>query len=179
MWFTENPWPPMLIAGLCSLVCFGLWNSDRRNLHFFLAIGFILLAGVLFAVERAVVTDGERLQVQVAQFCDQFRKRDPATLAHFSETAPEFRQLCQKAINLVEIGNDLRLTDFSTTFSNEKSRAAVTFRANATISAMGFSGHHPLRCILTFQREAGAWKIVDVQRLDPIKGDKMDIMEAR
>jgi hypothetical protein len=71
------------------------------------------------------------------------------------------------------------LTDFRTNLTNENSRATVHFRANATIGAMGFKGHHPFRCVLTYQKEGGFWKIIDVERLDPIKGDKMEVMARR
>ena len=179
MWFTENPWPPMLLAGLGALVCFGLWNSGRRNLYFVLALVFMAMTGGIYAVERVIVTDGEKLQGEVAQLCDQFRHRDPATLDHFSTTAPELRVLCKTAMEMVEIRDDLHLTDFRSTLSGENSRASVHFRANATVSVMSFSGHHTFRCVLGFRKEGGAWKIIDLQRLDPIKGDKIDTMAHR
>ena len=179
MWFTENPWPPMLLAVLGSLVCFGLWNSNRRNLYLMSAFVFLGIAGAVYVVERAIVTDSEKLQAEVVQLCNQFRKRDPATLDHFSLNATDLRFLCKTAMETVEIHDDLRLTDFHTRFTGQNSQASVHFRANATISAMGFTGHHPFRCILDFQKEGGAWKIVDVQRLDPIKGDKINVMEKR
>ena len=166
----------MLLAGLGSLVCFGLWNSNRRNLYFVSAIACLGIAGLVYAVERAIVTDGEKIQGEVVQLCDQFRKRDPATLDHFSATAPDLKSLCKTAMETVEVHDDLRLTDFHTKFTSQNSRASVHFRANATISVMGFSGHQPFRCILDFQKEGGAWKIVDIQRLHPIKGDKIDPM---
>jgi hypothetical protein len=179
MWFTENAWPPMLLAGLGAIVCFALWNSDRRSRYLLSGLVCLGLIGFFFALERAIVTDGERVQRQVAVLCDQFRRREPATLDQFSATAPELKALCKTAMETVEIGNDLRLTDFRTSFTNQNSRANVHFRANATISALGFSGHHPFRCILSYQKEGGEWKIVDVQRLDPIKGDKMEVMAHR
>lgn len=179
MWFTENPWPPMVLAGLAALICFAIWNNDRRNLYLILGLAFLAMTGVIYAAERAILTDGEKVQQQVAVLCDQFRRKDEAALDHFSPTVPELRTLCQTAMGMVDVGNDLRLTDFATTITNQNSRATVHFRANATISAGGFSGHHPFRCLLTFQKEAGAWKIVDVQRLDPIKGDKIGPMDHR
>ena len=179
MWFTENPWPPMLLAALCAAVCFGLWNVDRRNLFFVLALAFLGMSGGIYAVERAIVTEGERLQDEVVQLCEQFRRRDPKTLDHFSDSTPELKAICAAAMKLVEVRDDLRLTDFQTTLTNQNSRGDVHFRANATISAMGMTAHHPFRCILSFQKEGGAWKIVEIQRLDPIKGDKMEIMEHR
>ena len=179
MWFTENAWPPIVIAGFCALISFAVWNRDRRNLY--LVLGFLLLGatGAIYAVERAIITDGERLQEDVVMMCDQFRRRDPRTLDHFSESAPEWKEVCRKAMGMVEVRNDLRVTDLQTTFTNEQSSATVHFRANATISAMGMTAHHPFRCVMTYQKEGGQWKIVDVERLDPIKGGKMDVMEHR
>ena len=169
----------MLLAVLGSLVCFGLWNSNRRNLYLMSGFVFLGIVGAVYVVERAIVTDSEKLQAEVVQLCNQFRKRDPATLDHFSLNATDLRFLCKTAMETVEIHDDLRLTDFHTRFTGQNSQASVHFRANATISAMGFTGHHPFRCILDFQKEGGAWKIVDVQRLDPIKGDKINVMEKR
>ena len=179
MWFTENPWPPMLMTGLCAVVCFWVWNSDRRYLYIVLGLVFLGLSGGIYAVERAIVTDGERLQGDVALLCDEFRRRDSRTLDHFSESAADLKALCKSAMEIVEIRDDLRLTDFRTTFTNENSRASVHFRANATIAAMGFSGHHPFRCNLGFRKEGGVWKITDLERLDPIKGDKIEPMAQR
>ena len=179
MWFTENPWPPMLIVALGALICAALWTKDRNARYLFGALICMVLTGGLYGFERAVVTEGERLQDDVSQMCDQFRKRQPETLDHFSESAPEFRILCETAMKMVEIGDDMRLTAFETTFTDNNSRANIHFRANATISFMGITRSHPFRCIFTYQKEGGRWKIVQVQRLDVIKGDKIDIMAPR
>jgi hypothetical protein len=179
MWFTENPWPPMLIAAIAATVCLGIWNTERRNLYFFMALAFLAMTGGIYAVERAIVTEGERLQNSVMEMCDQFRRRDPRTLDHFSEQTPEWKDLCKSAMELVQIQNDLRLTDFATTITNNSSRARVHFRANATISALGATAYHPFRCVLTFQKEGGLWKIIQVERLDPLNGERMQVMEPR
>src|SRR5262245_25244877 len=107
MWFTENAWPPMLIAGLAALICLGMYNSDRNSKYLTAALFCLILIGGLFALEKAIVTDGERLQGEVTQLCDQFRRKDPATLDHFSQSATGLRALCLTAMNAVEIGNDL------------------------------------------------------------------------
>lgn len=179
MWFTENAWPPMLIAGFAALVLLALWNVDRSNRYFFGAIACLCLIGGFYLLERVVVTPGERLQEDVVQMCDQFRRRQPETLNHFSSTATDLKTMCETAMKIVEIGDDLRLTDFQTKLTNNNSRASVHFRANATISAEGFRAYHPFRCNLIYQKEGGAWKIVDVERLDPIKGDKIETMAHR
>lgn len=179
MWFTENPWPPMLIAALGAMIFFAVWNGNRKNLFLILAIICLLLTPGFYVVERAIVTQGEKLRADIAQLCDQFRNRQPETLNHFSNSVPQFKDMCKAAMDLVEVGDDLRLTDFQTTFSDNDTKAKVHFRANGTFSAMGFKGHHPFRCILTYQKEGDTWKIVDVARLDPIKGNKIGVLDRQ
>src|SRR4051812_22021397 len=117
VWFTENPWPPMLVAGLAALVCFGLWNTERRNLYFFMMLAFLGMTGGIYAVERAIVTEGERLQYSVVEMCDHFRRKDPETLDYFSDSAPEWKSVCRTAMNMVDVKDDLRLTAFETTIT--------------------------------------------------------------
>ncbi len=178
MWFTENAWPPMLIAGLASLVFLALWNSNRRGLHLLAALGCLLLCAGFYLLERAIVTEGERLQKIVVSLCDDFRRKAPATLNYFSNGAPGLKAQVLAAMALVTIDKDLRLTDFHTTLTNQNSRGTVHFRANATLSVTGHGGvgHHPARLILIFQREQGEWKIIDVERLHPLTGEKMDTL---
>ena len=179
MWFTENPWIPMLISGVCGLSWLLVWNSQRHNLQFYLALAFFGLTGLIYVVERAIVTEGERLQQDVVLMCDQFRHRDAATFDHFSDSVSDWKSICKLAMETVEIHDDLHLTDFQTSITDGETNAKVHFRANATITAFGTTAHHPFRCVLTYQKENGIWKIIDVQRLDPIRGDAMAVMEHR
>lgn len=178
MWFTENAWPPMLIAGLAALVCLAMWNSNRRGLHLVAALGCLLLCAGFYFLERAIVTEGERLQKIVVALCDDFRNKRPATLNYFSNAAPALKVQVLAAMALVTVGENLRLTDFQTKLTNQNSRGTVHFRANADLSVTthGNVGHHPARIVLTFQREQGEWKIIDVERLHPLTGEKMDTL---
>ena len=178
MWFTENAWPPMLIAGLAALVCFALWNSNRRGRHLVTALVCLLLCAGFYFLERAIVTEGERLQQLVVSLCDDFRNKRPATVNYFSDAAPELKVLVLSAMALVKIHEDLRLTDFSTNLTNQNSRGTVHFRANATLSVTGHGkvGHQPARIVLTFQREQGEWKIIEVERLHPLTGEKIETL---
>lgn len=178
MWFTENAWPPMLIAGLAALVCLALWNSNRRGLHLLAALGCLLLCAGFYFLERAIVTEGERLQKIVVALCDDFRHKRPATLNYFSNTAPVLKVQVLAAMALVDVDQDLRLTDFQTNLTNQNSRGTVHFRANATLSVTGHGnvGHHPARIVLTFQRERGEWKIIEVERLHPLTGERIEML---
>lgn len=179
MWFTENAWPPMLICVAAGLLSLWIWNANRRKAPIIAALVFFVLAGGIYAAEQMIVTEGERLQQDVLELSDQFRRHDTKALDHFSEGSSEWRGICQQAMDMVQIHDDLRLFNFQTEITNRGSRATVEFRANATITALGTTVHHPFRCILTYQREAGQWKIVHVERLDPMNGKKMGVLDPR
>ena len=179
MWFTENAWPPMLICVAAGLLSLWIWNANRRQMHLVAAGVFFLLAGGIYAAEQMIMTEGERLQQDLLQLSDQFRRHDPMALDHFSQTAGEWRAICQQAMDMVEIQDDLRLFNFQTQITNQNSRATVDFRANATITALGTTVHHPFRCIMTYQREGGEWKIIHVERLDPMNGKRMGVLDPR
>lgn len=181
MWFTENAWPPMLIAGLAALVCVALWNNSRRKIYVVAALGCLLLSAGFYFLEQAIVTEGERLQKVVVSLCDDFRHKRPATLNYFSNAAVDLKAKVLAAMALVEVRDDLRLTDFQTNLTNQNSRGTVHFRANASLSVIGYGdvGRQPARILLTFQREQNEWKIIDVERLHPLTGEKMQLLDRR
>jgi hypothetical protein len=40
---------------------------------------------------------------------------------------------------------------------------------------MGDVGHRASRWDLTWQKQGGDWRIIEIQRLDPISGERMNI----
>lgn len=178
MWLTENPWPPILIAGVLALIFLAVWNSSRRSLFLLLSLACGASCVGIYFLERAIVTEGERLQQRVVQLCEDFRDKKPVVLDYVSDSKPALKLLFGTALATVSI-RDLRLSDFQTNVTNENSRATVHFRANATITVAGYGdvGYQPARLILTFQREKGEWKIIDVERLNPLNGKRMEVME--
>ncbi|OYW16607.1 MAG: hypothetical protein B7Z55_14140 [Planctomycetales bacterium 12-60-4] len=178
MWFTEDPWPPMLICGLVGLLGVGWWTSSRRVAHLAIAVGALVLGGIVYVVEGAIITPAEAVEQSVIDLCWEFQRKDARALEHFSQTAPELSTMCQAAMNMVEVDDDLRLTDFQTRESNNGSRMTCHFRANASMSVQGFGrvGHQPLRLELTLAKEGDSWKIIAVRRLHPLKDEEMDVM---
>lgn len=178
MWFTEDAWTPMALLAVGAIICLGLWNTSRRTGYLFAAGGLLLGCGGAWVVERAVVTDREQLEVLVQNLCDDFRRKDRRTLDYFSAHAEPLRQMAAGAMELVEVRDDLRVTDFATELTNNNSLARVHFRANATLSvrAIGNVGRQPFRAIIEWQREAGVWKIVNIRRLNPLNGQEMPVL---
>lgn len=178
MWFTENPWPPLIILSLIGLIFLGLWNSNRRNLHLLLAVGCFALAAGVYFLERAIQTEGELLQQQVVQLCYDFRDKSPRVPDYFSDAHPELKALVSEATQLVTVHPDLRLSDFQSSLLPEGNRA-IRFRANATldVSSVGNVGYQPAQVELVFQRETGGWKIVRIRRFNPLNGREMEPLQ--
>ena len=181
MWFTEDPWPPMLLLGVGAIIAIAFWSSSKRVLPLAVAVLCCALAGGVFLLDAAIVTPAERVEGLVVTLCDEFRRNDPRALEHFSATAPELRELCATAMDLVEVDDDLRLTDFQTRLTNQESRAITHFRANATLRVQNFGsvGRQPARIELTWAKEGGDWKIIAVRRLNPVKDEEMGILAHR
>jgi hypothetical protein len=179
MWFTENPWPPMVIAVFAAVVFLFLWNANRRGLHFVLAVACLLAAAGIYLLERLIVTEGERLQQRVVQLCYDFRDKKPAVLDYVSDSFPKLKEMFSDALATVTIQSDLRMSDFQTTLTDDNSRGTVRFRANATINVSGYGdvGYQPAHLELVFEREKGEWKIIEIRRFNPINGKEIDVMQ--
>lgn len=179
MWLTENPWPPIVISAGMALIFLAMWNANRRGLHFILAMTCVLLCGGFYLLERAIVTDGERLQAIVIKLVDDFRTKKAAISSYVSDTRPDIKLMFETAKAMVTIQSDLRLSDFQSAMSEGHEQGTVHFRANATLNVVGYGdvGYQPARLILTFQREKGEWKIIDIKRLHPINGKDMGILD--
>jgi len=178
MWFTEDPWPPMLLCGAAAIIAIAFWSSSKRVLPLVIAAVCLVLAGVVYVAEAAIVTPAEEVEGLVVTLCDEFRHKDQTALDHFSDTAPQWKLVCATAMAMVDVDGDLRLTDFQTRVTNQNSRAVTHFRANATLNVKGFGnvGHQPARIELTWAKEPTGWKIIAVRRLHPIKDEELDVL---
>lgn len=179
MWFTEDPWPPMFACGLAALLAVAFWSTSKRAVHLLAALGLLALGGVIYLVEQVIVTPAEQVEALVASLCEDFRHKRPATLDYFSATAPELKLMCSAAMALVEVKDDLRLTDMQTKLTNDDTRAVCHFRANAGMSVMGYGdvGRQPGRFELTWAKEPAGWKIIKIRRLHPINNEELPLLE--
>ena len=166
----------MILFGVLSILFLVLWNGNRRGRNLLLAVLFAALCGGTYFLERSIVTDGERLQLLVVQLCQDFREKKPV-LNYVSNAHPEIKGMFVAAQGTINVHSDLRLSDFQSRLKDQN-EGTVHFRANATVDFMGNNvGYQPARLILTFQRENGEWKITHIQRLNPINGREMTLLE--
>lgn len=174
MWFTENSWQPMLLFTLIALG-FGItWSKRLQTRYLILMIVSIGLAGATWFVERAIVTERERVYDSVVGMTHAFQKRQlEETVGYVSMQAPDLKFLIGYAYNLVKISDDMRVTDIEVHLTNQNSRAKSKFRVNGTLQDLrgGYVGHQPTRWETTWQLEEGEWRMIDILQIDPITGN--------
>ena len=180
-WFTETPWPPIIILAIVAVVCLAAWASQKRGSWLVAGLLAVVAAVAVFLIERSVVTEAERVEQSVNALADAFQRKDrEGTLSFFSLQAPELRAQVAQALDWVDMPNGIDIKDTRVRTSNENTRAVSHFRANGVVSFRGLgSSHAASRWEVTWQKEAAQWKIIDVQRLNPYKDEKMDFFEQR
>jgi hypothetical protein len=176
-WFTETAWPPIMILATAAGAGLAMFLSTQRIKYLAMLAPLLALGPVIYAYEQKIVTERERVEQAVSGVAAAFERHDqPATLNYFSAHAIELRAMAAVAMRLVQASGPLNVTDVSVTMSNRDSRAISHFRVNGPLKTPEFGdvGHRASRWELAWQKEGGDWRIVRVQRLDPISGQEMD-----
>ena len=103
------------------------------------------------------------------------------TLSYFSEENLTDRTRIKIAMVMFTVHDDLRVSDVMVTVNEKDSLATSHFRANASVTMLGGgdAGWRPSRWEFTWQREEGAWRIIKIQRLHPIRDEEMGPLEKR
>ena len=182
MWFTETPWPPIFICCVAAAVCGIVWSSTQRDKYLFFAFGFLFFSGLIYGLERMVVTEAERIEADVYTLTSAFQQKDlEKTLSFFSEENVTDRALITTAMDWVTVHDDLRVSDVIVTVNEEDSLATAHFRANASVTMKGYgeTGWRPSRWELTWQKEKDQWRIIRTRRLHPIRDEEMEPLEKR
>ena len=164
------------------------WLS-RRQTGYLAGVALCLaLCGLVFVLEGQIVTERERVQQRLFDFAAAFQRDSlqhglvnlavdgpvPHTLSFISDSAADIRQMAVRALELVDVQDDVRISDVRTTLTNDNSRATTHFRASATINvAMGNVGRQPTRWELTWRREEGEWRVLRAQRLNFMTGEPL------
>lgn len=183
MWFTENAWQPMLLFALLGMICGMTWYRRLQSRYLIMLGACLVLSGATWFIERTIVTNREQVHDSIVGITSAFQKRDlDQTVGYVSKQAQDLRFLIGYAYNLVEIKDDMRVTDIEIDLKNRNSRAKSRFRVNGTINALqgGYTGHQPTRWEATWQIEEGEWRMIDIIQLDPISGNiENDFMTLR
>ena len=167
MWFSETPWPPMVLFAALG-VMLGLVGMSQQKKIFLLSsvLAFVACIAVYF-IEQSIVTEGERLEQSISDLAETFEQNQSEQfLDFFSPSDPKLKLVAAAAMEAVDI-SDHRVTDFQYELISAETQALTTFRVNANVNVVlrGEMGHQPSRWKLKWQLEAGEWKITEVSRL--------------
>ena len=188
MWFTETPWPPILILCVFGVLLFLGWVSQRKTGYLAGVALCLALCGLVFVVEQQIVTETERVEQRLLDFTAAFQRDSlqrgllNAVIGGGPELeslkflqGDEVRRLATHALDLVDIQDDVRISDIRTKMSNKDSRAITQFRASASVTVSGYgAARQPSRWELTWGKEDGEWKVLRATRLNFMSGQPMD-----
>ena len=182
MWFTEDAWSPIvmctLIGGLSLVGALTLQKPKLMLATLVLAIAAV----VIYFVEQAIVTDTERIELSLQSLVDTFVSESQANpkpqqaicANYFGARNTRDRHRIAAAVAIVRV-EDLRLTDVSIQLTNQGTRAITQFRANGTVRVGAEGGHYPTRWELSWQKEAGEWKITNTRMLHAVRDEEIQI----
>ncbi len=176
MWFAESAWPTIIVLAAISAVGVAVWmQNQRRDLLLGIAI-CILLTPLVWWAEQVIVTPRERVEQDILGITSAFQQKDQdRTLSYISARSDLLRATVAGAMNVVDVGSDMHVSDIEVTLTNENSRAVSRFRVNASINSalVGGSQHYPSRWEAYWQQEGGQWKMVDIVELDVVTGKEL------
>lgn len=188
MWFTETPWPPILILCVLSVLLFLGWMSQRKTGYLAGVALCVALCGLVFVVEQQIVTETERVEQRLLDFTAAFQRDSlqrgllnavvgggPELESLKFVHGDEVRRLATHALDLVDIQDDVRISDIRTRMTNKDSRAITQFRATASVTVSGYNAvRQPSRWELTWGKEDGEWKVLRATRLNFMSGQPLD-----
>lgn len=169
---TENPWP-LLIACLVTSALLWVAANVRQTATWYLAALLTLVLGAAgFAIDAFVHTERERVETEMVTLVRDFEAGDlDRTLAHFSPQALTERLMVAVGMKMVTVNHPLSIKDVSIELTRENSIATSRFRANGDVLLNGRSvGHQASYWELKWRLEAGEWRVVQIQELDPLRG---------
>ncbi|MFP6762328.1 MAG: hypothetical protein VB858_01880 [Planctomycetaceae bacterium] len=187
MWFTEDAWSPIVLIMLVAILCCIVWFRTQRGYALTAAVLLLLAAVTTYFIEQVIVTDGEKLEASLFELIETFVAESQSITQlqqsqvvqaerFFSEQNTIDRARVRVGVIVVSISEDLRISDVQVRLTNENTRAITHFRANGTIATGTSPGsHHVSRWELTWQKQAGEWRITRTRMLNPMNGEDQKI----
>lgn len=178
-WITESWIPAAVVLGFTALGLVITTVSSGRGIYAIGAVACLALVGVAYLVDEWVVTPSEQVVLRTRSLAAAYVRHSPEDFdEHVSPNAPGIRLMAVGAFNLIDVHDDLRITDVAVQLEDEGKEARIHFRANATIEVRGRGevGRFPSRWNLDWRREKEEWLLVGVQRLHPIDGTEMGLL---
>lgn len=180
MWITETAIPPIVVCSIIAAVLLIQWYLRRQSKYLVGAAISIVLMFAFYSVEQSIVTPREQVEAELYGLANAFQNKEAeTTLDYISPRADGLRQMVKLALNLITMNSELRITDVQTELRSDNSVATTHFRANGEATYGSFTGRHPTRWELTWQKMGGEWKVTKAERLNPITGEHLNTMSLK
>ncbi|MBL4886672.1 MAG: hypothetical protein JKY95_19375 [Planctomycetaceae bacterium] len=179
IWFADNPWPTVLFCVCLGSIFFGMGFQGKLKRNWGVSVLLFCAAGLVIYLESVIITPAEEVEIAVQETVQACIDGDvDRVVDHISANNIILRGVVRAGLSLADIGEDMHVTDMQVSMLADDSRAKSHFRVNGSISinSLQHQGHAATRWNLTWQQEGEKWKIIDVERLNPITGDTMDIL---
>ncbi len=175
-WLFENPLPILIMGGLTLAIIAGGWFQTQRKELVIAFIAALVVFGGALVLERSIVTDGEQVELVIAQIAREAEANDAAALAkHFHSSAGDMRsqlstEMAVFQVKKVSIKSNLKVIVDPRALPK---RAVATFNVVATITdKTGTFKEQPIPRFVTanFELEDGQWRCIDYKHEDPQRG---------
>jgi LPXTG-motif cell wall-anchored protein len=184
-WLVENPTPVYLILGAAALLSLVAWWITRKR-KFLIGAGIaVILIGVVWLIDFLVVTDGERIVLNVKDMAAAVQAKDVDRIfKHVSEkfhspagkNKQEFRKTAEDYIRSGRV-QEVAVWDFEQKeVSREKRTATVLFMVKARGEKLASGEDLPYRCTATFRLEPDdQWRMEKFEISDPYTTEKIQV----
>jgi ketosteroid isomerase-like protein len=183
----DDPWT--ISAGLLLLAgfLFIAWASDHfsQKVRSTILISMLLCIGGIatcFLVDHFVITPAEEIRQSVRDLALACESGDvDRVMSYLAPQEVEMREVIRTGLGMVKIEPGIHITDMQVSMSDGQASGRSHFRANGRITTIGYSSHIASRWSLTWKRDPQTqkWVVHDIERLDPLKGNTMEILERK
>ena len=177
-WITENPWPLIMILSGVAAVLLILAESRTRML----AVAFSGMAVGLYFLEAWIVTPSELVEGRLESLLDNFKSENLSAIGeHIDDGSPKLRETAEQGLKLVILDKGFHMQDLKIAVSDDGQSADAELRANGTMTVRQASTpyHASTRWKTRWVNHGNTWKLAEVQRLNPITGEELGILEAQ
>jgi hypothetical protein len=177
-WITENPWPLIMILSGIAAVLLILAESRTRML----ALAFVGMAVGLYFLEAWIVTPSEHVEGRLESLLAQFKTENLSAIGeHIDDGSPKLRETAEQGLKLVMLDKGFHLQDLNITMSDDGQSADAELRANGTMTVRQANTpyHASTRWKTRWINRGDTWKLAEVQRMNPITGEELGILDAQ
>lgn len=165
--FLEDPTTLYVIFGLAAAALLLGWHYRRQKILRKLAIVPVLLAGGVFALDAAVVTDREELHRDIRRLAELVRTRQVAAALEYLD--PNYRGFRGDRQGIAQaVSNDSRVDDVEeirlANFSVDVHGRQATMRVQSVLKISGsYSGTYALNWTLYWIKRPEGWRIEEIK----------------